>query len=209
LLQPFCYSTILFCYTFADLHRNRRRRTSPGIFFCSDATLVQKKLLRRLRRGFRQNHFAGKLLRCYISTKNLLQRLRRDLWRILLCFASNRFLLQRSKSGAFFFASRKQFQDFSAKRFCSIYIIFLLQRTIFCYIGTFIETKTGLSEHVATSGPGGSAPRILRGTLSLELQNSPKDSIDEKMWRNLQHNTPHPDKFSFVESNVQQLVITV
>jgi hypothetical protein len=45
-----------------------------------------------------------------------------------------------------FFASRKQFQDFSVKRFCFIHTNFLLRRTIFYYIGTFIETKVGLKK---------------------------------------------------------------
>jgi hypothetical protein len=57
---------------------------------------------------------------------------------------------RKQKQG--FFASRKQFRDFSAKRFCFIHTIFLLQRTVFCCIGTFIEAKAGLRKSGGTRG---------------------------------------------------------
>jgi hypothetical protein len=62
---------------------------------------------------------------------------------------TNRFLLHwyiyRSKSGAFFLHG-SNFWDFIVKHFCFIHTIFLLQRTIFCCIGMFIEAKAGLRE---------------------------------------------------------------
>jgi hypothetical protein len=114
-------------------------------YFCSDATLVQKKLLRRLWRGLQQNHFARKkLLRCFNSTKRMLQRLRRGLRRDPVSFASNRFLLQSSKKQGFFFASRKQFRNFSAKHFCSIHTIFFTTMNRFLLHWYIIEAKAGL-----------------------------------------------------------------
>jgi hypothetical protein len=68
-----------------------------------------------------------------------------------------------------FFASRKQFRDFRAKCFCSIYIIFLLQWIVFCCIGTFIEAKAGLRRTRWTRVSRRSrriAGQILRRTLS-------------------------------------------
>jgi hypothetical protein len=63
LVNVFASLEQVFCYNrFADLHRHGRRRTSLD-FFLLRCYISIKIMLRHLRRGLRQNHFAGK--NCY------------------------------------------------------------------------------------------------------------------------------------------------
>jgi hypothetical protein len=149
------------------LYCNSRRRTSSDFFF-SDAILVQKIC------SDVSGEVSGKITspekNCYdasIVQKNCSDvsgEIRSVLLRTIFCYNEAKAML--------FFASRKQFRDFSAKRFCFIYIIFLLQQTVFCCIGIFIEAKAGLKKSKETRGST-RGRRIARSDPSEDAQSLP------------------------------------
>jgi hypothetical protein len=153
----------VFCYNrSADLHRHSRRRTSLDFFLlrCYISTQI---LLRRLRQGLRQNHFAKFFCYDALIVQKKCSNVSGEICSVLLR------TYNEAKVGLFCFP------EASAKRFCFIYIIFFATTNMFSAALVHYRSKSGidgvLEGHMSAREIGGLLGGILRRTLSLFLLN--------------------------------------